>query len=49
MLGKIFLNHMINFDLKKSLKLFKRNDYLLVLNHDPNPYFINKNSKKKIL
>lgn len=49
MLGKIFLNHMINFDLKKSLKLLKRDDYLLVLKHEPKPYFVNKNSKKNIL
>ena len=46
MIGKIFLNHMMNFDLKKSLKLLNRNDYC-VFKHEPRPYFVNKNSKKK--
>tara|TARA_B110000483_G_scaffold230057_1_gene294788 strand:+ start:1248 stop:2195 length:948 start_codon:yes stop_codon:yes gene_type:complete len=53
MIGKIFLNHMANFDLSKSFKLLKRSDYLQMLKHESDPYFVYKNfnnkSKKKIL
>ena len=53
MMGKIFLNHMLNLNLSKSMKLLKRNDYFLMLKHESNPYFVHKNfdkkSKKKIL
>jgi peptidoglycan/xylan/chitin deacetylase (PgdA/CDA1 family) len=53
MMGKIFLNHLANFDLSKSFKLLKRSDYLQMLKHESDPYFVYKNfnnkSKKKIL
>jgi len=53
MMGKIFLNHLLNFDLSKSFKLLKRSDYFQMLRHKTNPYFVyenfNKKSKKKIL
>jgi len=47
MMGKIFLNHMLNFNLAKSIKLLKRNDYFLMLKHKSNPYFVHKNFNKK--
>ncbi|MDB0060479.1 polysaccharide deacetylase family protein [bacterium] len=53
MMGKIFLNHLINFDLTKSLKIVKRRDYLQMLRHETKPYFVYKNfnskSKNKLL
>jgi len=46
-IAKILFNHLINFDLKKSFKILKRKDYLLMLSHNQNPYFLKKNSKVK--
>jgi peptidoglycan/xylan/chitin deacetylase (PgdA/CDA1 family) len=46
-IAKILFNHLTNFDLKKSFKILKRKDYLLMLSHNQNPYFLQKNSKVK--
>ena len=53
MIGKIFLNHLIKFDLTKSLKLIKRRDYFQMLRHKSDCYFVHNNfndkSRHKIL
>jgi peptidoglycan/xylan/chitin deacetylase (PgdA/CDA1 family) len=47
MIGKIFINHLINFDLTKSFRILKRKDYFQMLKHEIRPYIINKNFKDK--
>lgn len=47
MVSKIFMNHLINFDLTKSFRILNRRDYFQMLNHKTKPYFIYKNFNHK--